>query len=383
MLCTQLWICWLHRLCAFTDDLGSDAGLVAVEGCDVKHVAVCANPDWLHLTVSGQRSRMGGAAGAKNLKCNVWVIKQRMMVHNTWIISLIKYTWNCKFCPLDSSLIIPCHSFDSDAFCGWQWKEPYRQCRNCRLHQAPSLEGLHRADEKLWVQSWLLKSHQDICCTENETDWSLECTLQGFFWPSNWPSQALAATSDEEMVSWQRTQSSSTALSRTGPAERHRRRRKMIDCWQNCRICCFLNKKKHLQYIDPRCSFTFLLFIVVTLLTFGCHDFKQSLEDAAQVTCIVGLQLICNTFITPKDVTDISTRRDDVMEGEWQTEGTLLPDMQTKRRWMRSLLLWKRDRILFLAAILASCKARWVSWWSKSSDIPELGVRLLTGLNGG
>lgn len=46
---------------------GSDAGLVTVEGCDVEHVAVCANPDRLHLSVSGQGSRVGGAARAKNL----------------------------------------------------------------------------------------------------------------------------------------------------------------------------------------------------------------------------------------------------------------------------------------------------------------------------
>lgn len=46
----------------------SDACLVAVEGCDVKHVAVRANPDRLHLTISGQRSRMRGAARAEDLK---------------------------------------------------------------------------------------------------------------------------------------------------------------------------------------------------------------------------------------------------------------------------------------------------------------------------
>lgn len=47
---------------------------------------------------------------------------------------------------------------------------------------------------------------------------------------------------------------------------------------------------------------------------------------------------------------------------------------------MRSLLLWKRERILFLAAILAACRASWISWWSRSSDVSELVVRLLTGL---
>lgn len=48
--------------------VGSDASLVAVEGRDMKHVAVCADPDGFHLTISGQRSRMGGAARAKDLK---------------------------------------------------------------------------------------------------------------------------------------------------------------------------------------------------------------------------------------------------------------------------------------------------------------------------
>lgn len=46
----------------------SHARLVTVEGRDVKHVAVCANPDRFHLTISGQRSRMRGAARAKDLK---------------------------------------------------------------------------------------------------------------------------------------------------------------------------------------------------------------------------------------------------------------------------------------------------------------------------
>lgn len=50
------------------------------------------------------------------------------------------------------------------------------------------------------------------------------------------------------------------------------------------------------------------MLIVVALLTLGCHDFKQSLEDAAKVTSIVGLQLISNTCITPEHSMDISTR---------------------------------------------------------------------------
>lgn len=53
---------------------------------------------------------------------------------------------------------------------------------------------------------------------------------------------------------------------------------------------------------------TFLLVIVVSLLTLGCHDFKQSLEDAAKVTSIVGLQLIGNTCIAPEHIMDIGTR---------------------------------------------------------------------------
>lgn len=55
-------------LCTLGDDMELDAGLVAVEGCDVKHVAVCANPDGLHLAIPRQRGRMGGAAGAEDLK---------------------------------------------------------------------------------------------------------------------------------------------------------------------------------------------------------------------------------------------------------------------------------------------------------------------------
>lgn len=45
----------------------------------------------------------GRSSGSKKSEMtqHVWVIKQRMMVHNTWIISLINYIWNCKFCPLD------------------------------------------------------------------------------------------------------------------------------------------------------------------------------------------------------------------------------------------------------------------------------------------
>lgn len=46
----------------------SHARLVAVEGCDVEHVAVCAHADRLHLPVAGQRGRVGGAAGAEDLE---------------------------------------------------------------------------------------------------------------------------------------------------------------------------------------------------------------------------------------------------------------------------------------------------------------------------
>lgn len=46
----------------------SDARLVAVEGRDVEHVAVCAHADRLHLPVAGQRGRVGGAAGAEDLE---------------------------------------------------------------------------------------------------------------------------------------------------------------------------------------------------------------------------------------------------------------------------------------------------------------------------
>lgn len=60
-------ICSWSRLCAFGADLGSDGRLVAVERRDVKHVAVGADPDRLHLAVPRQRSRMRRAAGAEDL----------------------------------------------------------------------------------------------------------------------------------------------------------------------------------------------------------------------------------------------------------------------------------------------------------------------------
>lgn len=75
-LCPQQPICQLRRLCVFSAEaLRSNAGLVTVEGRDVKHVAVCANPDGLHLSVTGQRGRVGGAAGTKNLKQAKRVVK--------------------------------------------------------------------------------------------------------------------------------------------------------------------------------------------------------------------------------------------------------------------------------------------------------------------
>lgn len=46
----------------------SDARLVAVEGRDVEHVAVCAHPHGLHLPVAGQRGRVRGAARAEDLE---------------------------------------------------------------------------------------------------------------------------------------------------------------------------------------------------------------------------------------------------------------------------------------------------------------------------
>lgn len=48
--------------------MGSYASFVAVEGCDMKHVAVCAHSDGLHLAISRQWSRVGGAARAEDLK---------------------------------------------------------------------------------------------------------------------------------------------------------------------------------------------------------------------------------------------------------------------------------------------------------------------------
>lgn len=63
----------------------------------------------------------------------------------------------------------------------------------------------------------------------------------------------------------------------------------------------------NISYIQDM-FFTFLLLVVVILITLGCHDFKQSLEDAAKVAGIVGLQLISNTCIMPEHIMDISMR---------------------------------------------------------------------------
>lgn len=68
-----------------------------------------------------------------------------------------------------ASVIIPSHSFYSDAFCGWQWKELCRQCRSCRLHQEPSPEGLYRAKKKRLTSSGPVTSHQSVCCREKGT----------------------------------------------------------------------------------------------------------------------------------------------------------------------------------------------------------------------
>lgn len=55
-------------------DLDSNSCLVAVEGCDMKHVTVGANSDRLYLAISRQWSRMRRAARAEDLKwqINYW-----------------------------------------------------------------------------------------------------------------------------------------------------------------------------------------------------------------------------------------------------------------------------------------------------------------------
>lgn len=74
--------------------LRSDARLVTVEGRDMEHVAVCADPDRLHLTVSRQRSRMGRAARAEDLKRHIMQCITYHPHDNVWIISLIEFTLN-------------------------------------------------------------------------------------------------------------------------------------------------------------------------------------------------------------------------------------------------------------------------------------------------
>jgi len=50
------------------------------------------------------------------------------------------------------------------------------------------------------------------------------------------------------------------------------------------------------------------LALAVSLLTLGRHDFKQSLEDAAKVTGIVGLQLVSDTCSTTEHNIGIEMR---------------------------------------------------------------------------
>lgn len=207
----------------------SDASLVGVEGRDVKHVAVCANSDGFHLTVSGQRSWMRGAARAKDLKQqSIYIIRYHIYYKygqsairsfDYWLIRLISQN-------------TPSHSFYSGASCEWQWKELCRQYKSCRLHRAPNLEDLQWANNTQLTPLGPVISHHSVCFKENEPVILMQL-WEGWLWvvwPSNCPSRALAATSDEEMASWQRTQSSSTALRWTGPAEHHRK--------SNNRQCC-------------------------------------------------------------------------------------------------------------------------------------------------
>lgn len=58
------------------------------------------------------------------------------------------------------------------------------------------------------------------------------------------------------------------------------------------------------------------------------------------------------------------------------------PEMQTKRRWTRSPLLWKRVRILLWADALPACGARWVCWLSTSLGALGQTIRLPAGLKG-
>lgn len=175
--CICLW------LCALGDEQGSDAGLVAVEGCDVKHVAVCANPDGLHLTIPGQRSRMGGAAWAEDLSTA-------------------------------STVVLPANdgegSFAGNAAVTGFIRDPVWRVFELAF---PSLCSQFWRGNGLLTESAVLKD----CTTKNRT---------------------------------------------------------------------------------------FILLIIVSLFTLGCHDFKQSLQDAAKVAGVVSLQLISNAWYTNKETVD-------------------------------------------------------------------------------
>lgn len=86
-----------------------------------------------------------------------WEEQREQKIWNDIVMYQLPSIWsNWELCHLSSlrlRAIVPFHSFYSDASCGWQWREPCRQCRSCRLHLGPSPEGLHGANKKQLTQS--------------------------------------------------------------------------------------------------------------------------------------------------------------------------------------------------------------------------------------
>lgn len=118
----------------------SDASLVTVERCDVKHVAVCANSDRFHLTISGQRSRMRGAARAKDLK-RQYIIIIGCYIHDKYGESE-KFRLRQTNLPTASTVVLPAddseRSFAGNARVAGFIRHPiWRICREARAPLTP------------------------------------------------------------------------------------------------------------------------------------------------------------------------------------------------------------------------------------------------------
>lgn len=143
--CVQSWICPENGLCAFSG--------VRCQPCRCRRAwhETCSSVCRLWRVSSDHiwaKEQNGRSSESKRSEKTLYDISHRTYQTDRQCTSQIyhlKLSWNvATWAPS----VIPSHSFYSDAFCEWQWKEPCRQCKSCKLHQAPNLEGLQRATKK-------------------------------------------------------------------------------------------------------------------------------------------------------------------------------------------------------------------------------------------